>query len=96
MGYGLPAPFFTRFLVSQQIQAASLGRRASHNPRILPRAGLGTGMSRPGSLPLVSARVRDRVVIALNRGLSFELQNRHLWLHSYEFGGENDCRRDHC
>ena len=28
--------------------------------------------------------VRDRVVIALNRGLSFELQNRHLWLHSYK------------
>jgi hypothetical protein len=40
--------------------------------------------------------VRDRVVIALNRGLSFELQNRHLWLHSYEFGGENRCRLDHC
>jgi len=40
--------------------------------------------------------VRDRVVIALNRGLSFELQNRHLWLRSYEFGGENGCRLDHC
>jgi len=26
--------------------------------------------------------VRDRVVIALNRGLSFELQNRHLWFTS--------------
>jgi len=30
----------------------------------------------------------DRVVIALNRGLSFELQNRHLWLRSYEFASE--------
>jgi hypothetical protein len=26
--------------------------------------------------------VRNRVVIALNRGLPFELQNRHLSLHS--------------
>ena len=40
--------------------------------------------------------IQDGVVIALNRGLSFELQNRHLWLRSYEFGGENECRRDQC
>jgi hypothetical protein len=40
--------------------------------------------------------VRDRVVIALDRGLSFELQNRHLRLHSYEVGGKDGCRLDHC
>ena len=27
--------------------------------------------------------IQDGVVIALNRGLSFELQNWHLWLHSW-------------
>ncbi len=53
-------------------------------------------MSRPENLPRVSARGRDRVVIALNRGFFFELQNQHLWLHSHEFGGEDECRLDHC
>jgi len=77
-------------------QAAFLGRPASRGPCILPRPKPGNGMSRPGSLPRVSARGRDRVMITLNRGLSFELQNRHLRLHSYEFGGENGCRLDHC
>ena len=60
---------------------------------------------KPGLLALPKCRqlavelqgvVRDRVVIALNRGLSFELQNRHLWSGSYEFGGENGRRLDHC
>jgi len=61
--------------------------------------------TRPGPLSLLQEGqlavelqrvVRDRVVIALNRGLSFELQNRHLSLHSCEFGGENGRRLDHC
>jgi len=40
--------------------------------------------------------MRNRMLTALNRRLSFELQNRHLWLHSYKLSYENGCKLDHC